>query len=254
LVGQPVEFASASGDTLRGWLIPSRKGMGAIALMHGVRSTRVGLLGRARFLSAAGYAVLLFDFQAHGESTGQRITFGDLESKDAQAAVYLLRGALPGEKIGVIGLSMGGAAAVLATPHLEVEAMTLAMVSPTINQAIANRRALQLGGWAGALTPLLTWQFKPRLGIGAAELRPIDRIGEIAAPKLFIAGAEDQHTTLAESQQFFHAASAPKELWVVPGAVHNGSAWGHAPGIRAAHPELLRETFERENNVRARRR
>jgi len=39
-------------------------------------------------------------------------------------------------------------------------------------------------------------------------------------PKLFIAGAEDQHTTLAESRELFDNASEPKEFWVVSGARH----------------------------------
>jgi fermentation-respiration switch protein FrsA (DUF1100 family) len=37
---------------------------------------------------------------------------------------------------------------------------------------------------------------------------------------LFIVGAKDQHTTLAESQQLFNAAGEPKELWVAPDAGH----------------------------------
>ncbi len=172
LSGRPVQFVSTSGETLHGWLIPGRKGAGAIALLHGVRSSRLGMIGRARFLSAAGYTVLLFDFQAHGESTGKRITFGYLESKDAQAAINLLRTTAPGEKIGVIGLSMGGAAAILATPRLEVDAMSLEMVYPSINQAIADRLAMRLGGWAGVLTPLLSWQLKPRLGGGRGSFAP----------------------------------------------------------------------------------
>ena len=220
LVGSPVQFPSASGAIIHGWFIPGKKRAGAILLMHGVRANRLSMLDRARFLSHADYAVLLFDFQAHGESTGQRITFGYLESMDAQAAVSFLRSSAPGEKIGVIGVSMGGAAALLASPPLDVNAMVLEMVYPTIDQAISNRLTMRLGGWASYLTPLLSWQFKPRLGIGAEVLRPIDHIGSIRPPKLLIAGAEDQHTTLAESRQMFAAASEPKELWIVSGAQH----------------------------------
>src|SRR5882672_1925461 len=76
LSGESVEFSSTSGATLRGWLLPGVKAGGAILLMHGVRANRSSMLGRARFLSQAGYSVLLFDFQAHGESTGKHITFG----------------------------------------------------------------------------------------------------------------------------------------------------------------------------------
>lgn len=215
-----VQFNSQSGATIHGWFIPGKKDAGAIVLMHGVRANRLNLVNRARFLSRAGFSVLLFDFQAHGESSGDHITFGYLESRDAQAAVEFLRTNAPGERIGVIGISMGGAATLLASPPLDVNAMVLEMVYPTIDQAVSNRLSMRLGKWAGLLTPLLTWQLKPRLGVGADALQPIQRVDQIPIPKLFIAGAEDQHTTLEESRQMFSAAASPKELWVVERAMH----------------------------------
>jgi uncharacterized protein len=220
LAGRDVQFSSDSGATIHGWFIPGKKGAGAIVLMHGVRANRLSMLDRSRFLSHKGYSVLLFDFQAHGESTGDHITFGYLESRDAKAAVNFLLANAHGEKIGVIGVSMGGAASLLASPPLGVHAMVLEMVYPTVNQAISNRLTMRLGGWASVLTPLLAWQLKPRLGIDAEGLRPIDHVGKISVPKLFIVGAEDRHTTIEESRQMFNAASEPKELWVVEGAKH----------------------------------
>ncbi len=218
LMGSNVEFAGASGATIRGWLIPGRKGEGAVVLMHGYRGDRTQVTGRAPFLNQAGYTVLAFDFQAHGESTGKYITVGYLESHDARGAVEFLKKNNPGEKIGVIGLSMGGVASILASPPLDVDAMVLELVYPDIRGATANRLELYLGSWARPFAPLLTMQFPLRAGIDANALRPIDRIGAIKLPKLFIAGAKDQHTKLAESRALFDAASEPKELWVVDAA------------------------------------
>ena len=45
------------------------------------------MLSQAAMLHRHGYGLLLFDFRAHGESEGERITFGHLESLDARAAV-----------------------------------------------------------------------------------------------------------------------------------------------------------------------
>lgn len=60
------------------------------------------MLSRAEFLHLAGYTALLNDLQSHGESTGQRISFGYQESHDVSAALKLLRTRLPDERIGVI--------------------------------------------------------------------------------------------------------------------------------------------------------
>lgn len=220
LPARAIQFQSHSGATINGWFIRGKERAGAVILMHGVRANRLSMLDRARFLSHAGFSVLLFDFQAHGESSGDYITFGYLESRDAQAAVEFLRTNAQGEKIGVIGISMGGAATLLASPSLDVNAIVLEMVYPTINQAVSNRLTMRLGQCAGMLTPLLTWQLKSRLGIDADALRPIHKVGEITVPKLFIVGAEDQHTTLEESRQMFNAAAEPKELWIVERAAH----------------------------------
>ncbi len=220
LVGRSVQFQSQSGANIHGWLIPGNKGAGAIILMHGVRSNRLSMLDRARFLSRAGYSVLLFDFQAHGESTGNRITFGWLESKDAQAAVSFVHQNVPGERIGVLGVSMGGAATLLASPPLNVDAIVLEMVYPTIDEAVSNRLSMRLGNWATCLSPLLTWQLRPRLGVDTEALRPIAHVGQVSAAKLFIAGSKDRHTTLEESKRLYESAFAPKELWIVEGAAH----------------------------------
>ena len=220
LNGSSVQFQSNSGSTIHGWYIPGQRGAGVIVLMHGVRSNRLSMVERARFLSHEGYSVLLFDFQGHGESHGEHITFGYLESEDAKAAIDFVRNAAPGERIGVIGGSMGGAASLLANPPLKVNSMVIEMVYPTINDAVADRLAAHLGRWAKVLSPLLLIQLKPRLGITADDLRPIDHVGQLTIPKLFIAGANDQHTTLAESRKIFETASEPKEFWVVPGAAH----------------------------------
>ena len=217
---EAVQFQSSSGATIRGWYICGKQGAGAVILMHGVRSNRISMLNRARFLSAAGFSVLLFDFQAHGESTGDHITFGYLESKDAQAAVEFMRARAPGERIGVIGVSMGGAATVLASPPLDVNAMVLEMVYPSLDEAVGNRLSMRLGRWSRILTPLLTWQFALRAGVTAKAMQPIQRVDEITVPKFFIAGSEDKHTTLAESQRMFDAAANPKELWIVEGVGH----------------------------------
>jgi fermentation-respiration switch protein FrsA (DUF1100 family) len=178
------------------------------------------MLDRARFLHRAGYSVFLFDFQAHGESPGRRITFGANESLDALAAVKYLRRQVQGEKVGVIGVSLGGAAALLGQEPLPVDALVLESVYPTIEEATANRLRMRLGRLGPLFTPWLMLQMWGQFGISAQELRPIERIHAVTVPVLILAGTEDQHTTLAESLRLFGAANPPKEWWGVEGAAH----------------------------------
>ena len=220
LHAESVEFPSASGALIHGWLVAGQTNQGAIILMHGVHGDRRSMIARTEWLSRLGYAVLLFDFQAHGESLGTNITFGFLESRDAMAAVNFVHEKFPGAKIGVIGVSMGAAAALLAEPPLPVSALVLESSFPTIDDATADRMRERFGFFGRLATPLLTCQLKPRLGIGLADLRPIDRAGKITTPKFFIAGAADPLTTEAESHALFAAAAEPKQFWLVDGAAH----------------------------------
>ena len=81
------------------------------------------MLERARFLGRAGYAVLLVDLRAHGETPGEAITFGYRESRDVAAAARWLRSRSPERPVYAIGVSMGGAAIVLADPPLPFDAV-----------------------------------------------------------------------------------------------------------------------------------
>jgi pimeloyl-ACP methyl ester carboxylesterase len=220
LHGESVRIPSASGSLLAGWFLPGRQGAGAVVLMHGNRGSRASMLGRARFLNRAGHAVLLFDFQASGESPGSSLTFGYLESRDARAAVAYVRDRLPGERVGVVGVSLGGVAALVADPPLEADALVLEAAYPSIDEAVANRLSMSYGAWATMLGPALTLQLRPRLGFWSDALRPVDRVALVTAPKLFVAGTEDRHTTMAESMALYEAACGPKELWAIEGAAH----------------------------------
>lgn len=208
-----IALRSASGATLRGWYAPGAPGHGAVLLVHGIHADRRVMLPRARFLHRAGYSVLLFDLQAHGESTGDRITFGIKEGLDVESALGVLRQKAPGEHVGVIAVSLGGAAALLGPHPLDVSALVLESVFPTIVQATRNR----VGSFG---TTLLLWQLRPRLGLSADDLRPIQHIRDVRAPIFIVGGEEDHWTPPAETRAMFDAANDPKDLWLVPGAAH----------------------------------
>lgn len=216
---EAVVIPGDSGSGLRGWYWPG-EGCGAVVLMHHVRGNRTAMLGRAAFLHEKGYGVLAFDFQAHGESLGRRITFGVLESEDAAAAVRFLRRRRPGEPIAAIGTSLGGAAALVGEEPLPVDGMVLEAVYPDLRRAIDRRIRLRLGPLSRLLTPILLLELRPLLGFGPDRLRPVRDISRVGCPLLVVGGSEDRHTTREDTLELFEAAPEPKELWMVEGAGH----------------------------------
>lgn len=218
-----------AGAQLRveGWFVPGQ-GRGAILLLHGIRSDRRAMVERASFLHAQGYAVLLVDLPGQGESMAPAVTFGLRESEGVRAALEWLRREAPGQRIGVIGTSLGAAALVLCRDCPPVDAVVLESMYPTIEEAVEDRLRMRVGPLGRPLARLLLWQLPLRLDIEPAQLHPIARLPEIAAPLLIAAGSADLHTTLAETQRIFAAAREPKSLWVVDGAAHV-DLHAHAP-------------------------
>lgn len=220
LAAQSVRLPIGVAGSVAGWFVPGRPGQGVVVVLHGVRADRRQMLARARFLGREGYATLLIDLPAHGESSGDRITFGAREAAGVQAALAYLRRAWPGERVGVIGVSLGAAAAVLARPSPAPDAVVLESMYPTIEEAAADRVTQRLGRWSTGLAQPLLWLLPLQAGVRTDQLRPIDRIGGLAAPVLVASGAEDRHTRWNETLRIFEAAAEPRELWRVDGVAH----------------------------------
>ena len=222
---ESVRIPSKSGTVLSGWWLNGEPGGGCIVLMHGVRRNRLTMARRAELLHGWGFSVLLFDFQAHGASPGRAITFGHLEALDANAAISFARHRLPAERLGVIGVSLGGAAALLGPGPPQVDALVLESVFPDLRTALINRLHIYLGPvWGKALAPILAPMFRLLmwvvLGVRASTLRPIDHIAGVTAPVLIASGTRDRSTTIEEARTLFHRATDPKQFWAVEGARH----------------------------------
>lgn len=229
VVGEPpagigaaaVAIPTGSGPPLAGWYAAGRPGHGAVLLLHGIRSDRRALASRMAMLARSGLAVLAIDFRAHGESAGRAITLGHLEAQDVAAALTWLRAAAPGERIGAIGISMGGAALLLASRKERVDAMVLESVFPDIRDAIANRMVSVLGTRLGpALTPLFTAIGMGLTGLHPSWLRPIEALAAYGGPVLILGGTLDRATPPSETRALHAAAPGPKTLWLVEGAGH----------------------------------
>jgi len=213
-------FVSGSGALIHGWLSTGRAGQGAVILLHSLGGDRREMVSRANFLLARGYSVLLFDFQAHGETKGAHVTFGDLESRDVTAAIQFIHHKLPNEKVAVLGVSLGAAAFVLAEHRDPVAAVVLEQMYTTVEQAVEMRTRAHIGPFAPLFAPLLMVEMQSRLELPADRLRPIDRMAKIGAPVLIVDGTRDNYTPIEDARALFSAASEPKELWAVEGAGH----------------------------------
>ncbi|NNE23812.1 MAG: alpha/beta fold hydrolase [Rhizobiales bacterium] len=215
-----ITLVDANQRGVKGWAIDVHPNRGAVLLLHGIRSDRRSLVERARFLSRAGYAVLMIDLAAHGESDGEKITFGYQEADSVVAATTYARQAWPDKKLAVIGQSLGGAAAIFAAQRAKADAYVLEAVYSTLREALENRLAIRLDRAGHYMAPLLLWQVSWRLGFEPDALSPSGKIQQLEAPVLIVTGENDRRTTIANAKTLFANAREPKTFWTVPGARH----------------------------------
>lgn len=231
---EAVQFNSKNGR-ISGWLSSTEDPIASVLLLHGVRSNKSSMRARIELANSLKLNALAIDLQAHGESEGSTITFGHLESHDVSAAVEYLRGQseMP---IFVVGVSLGGAAALLSNPPIEVNGMILEAVYPNISKAISNRLEMRVP-YGGLATPLLTVQLSPRLGISISQLSPEQAAHKVTVPVAILNGTLDEQTTTSDARKLFAAFQTEKRLEFFRGARH--------VDLQAFDPKHYKDIFSR---------
>ena len=213
-----VRVASGAGLPLAGWYIAGPAGAPTVVLLHGVTDSRLTMLPRARLLRDVGFGVLIVDGRGHGESPRERVRYGARERLDAEATVAWVRRRRPNTRVGVVGISLGGAGAALAGERLGADAVVLESVFATLEEATDNRLRRWSGPVSHALRATLDRQADRLLGAPVDSVAPVRAVARLGVP-VFVAGGErDPFTPPAETRRLATAARAG--VWIVPGAGH----------------------------------
>ena len=227
LAYEDVRFTTDDGVTLAGWLIPAgRETRAAVIVMHGFSGHRLPELAAFVPWLHERYHVLQFDFRGHGGSGPAAVTLGSHERRDVAAAVRFLesRGLGP---IGLFGISMGAATAIVSAPDLPVAAVVADAAYAELHHPVGNRMG-ELGyPWSTLGARLIVTAVSLRTRTRLAD--PIRKVARIAPRGLLvIVPQEDRLIDARQGERLFEAAREPKELYVVPGAGH-AEAYAVAP-------------------------
>jgi fermentation-respiration switch protein FrsA (DUF1100 family) len=232
-LAEEVTFPSA-GDAIRisGWFFRADQATPetprpAIVLCHGIWTGRRECLPLALRFQAAGYNVLAFDFRAHGLSDGRFTSVGHHETNDVLGAVGYLtrRPEVDRTRIGVVGFSMGAAAAIQAAARCDdIAALVADSAYATFLDAAKYSFRLVTRVPQFPIAPMAMRWAKWLVNVDASQLRPIDVIGRVAPrPTLIAHGAQDEIVPVQHAHSLFQAAGEPKELWIEPEAHHVGA-------------------------------
>jgi pimeloyl-ACP methyl ester carboxylesterase len=241
-----VRLLSSDGVSLGATYWPGRRADGpAVLLLHGNGASRAAMAPNAAWLAAQGFAVLTIDFRGHGQSTPRPHSFGYGESADAHAAFRWLKRQQRGGKIAVVGVSLGGAAALIGPKGpIPADALVLQAVYPDIRRAIGNRIASIAGaGPAFFLEPMLSFQSRLRFGVLPGKLSPVAALPGYRGPVLIIGGAQDRYTPPAETRALYDAARGAKQLWWAADMDHATVSGVATPAYRTVLRSFLVRTI-----------
>ncbi|MEM2913117.1 MAG: alpha/beta fold hydrolase [Candidatus Bathyarchaeia archaeon] len=243
---KPLAFKN-QGQQLIGILhIPDelKSGMKApgILMLHGFTGNRTEahrlFVHVARSLCDSGYVVLRFDFRGSGDSDGE---FEDMtlpgEVSDAERALaFLMRQrCVDRERVGVIGLSMGGRVAAILT-SLDGRVKFAVLYSPALGSlgerflSQASKEALEKLNSGESIEIPGGWYLKKAFFDTVDYIIPLDIMGGIKVPILIVHGDKDEVIPLEEAKKGYEVIrdlNEKNELYVVKGGDHTFSKREH---------------------------
>ena len=235
-----VSFSNGRGQTLVGIVHhpPKNPVPAAAILCHGMESDKESekLVALGEGLSVTGILALRFDFACSGESGGkfEEITYSG-EAEDLSAAFdFMLRYGV--EKIGIVGSSMGGTAALLFAAREKGVAALVTIAAPLHPEKFTDRLLIPEEVERWRREGFIHYHGRR---INVSFLQDLERIDvpraarKILCPVLVIHGDADATVPVEEAHELSAELRGPKKLLILQGADH-----------RLSDPLLRQEALE----------
>ena len=206
-----VQFASADGTRLTGWMIPAqgaaspRAAKGTVIHFHGNAQNMSAHWRFAGWLAAEGFNVFVFDYRGYGASEGSPEPKGVYQDSVAAIRHVRSRPDLDPAKLLLFGQSLGGANAIAAAGGGEMAGVR----ALAIESAFYSYSAIASDKISGAGV-LMNDDYSAEKFI--AKIAPV--------PLLLIHGTADPVIGHHHSERLLARAREPKQLILVPQGGH----------------------------------
>ena len=225
---EEVAIESRDGLRLIGHWYPCENAKRVIVAMHGWRSAwhmDFGMI--ADFWHNEGCSILFAEQRAQNNSEGEYMTFGYMERYDCLDWVNFVNERTEQKyPVYLAGVSMG-ASTVLMAAGLDLPENVKGVIADCgFTSAYDEWRHVvkdNLNLSYGLRGYMIDRICQKKININSKDITTITAMQKTQIPILFIHGTEDKFVPIRMTYENYKACNAPKELLIVPGAIHGQS-------------------------------
>jgi len=219
-----IQIPVEKSGRLYGWWMPSSTNAPVIILVHGWGRNLSRVLPYIREFHAMGYNLLAFDARSHGSSSSVPTPTVWTFTQDTCAAVSFIAENHPAlsQKIGAVGLSIGGGAVINAA-SLDTRirsAITIGAISHPIDVMKWDLQKKHIPYF-----PIGLFMFnymRIRLGLDFDKIAPVNNIQKADADIFIIHGDQDTTIPIKQGATLKNKSGSDTTLfWAVPGKGHS---------------------------------
>ncbi|WP_425059526.1 hypothetical protein SCACP_01190 [Sporomusa carbonis] len=226
---QTVSLYSRFGYILKGTFlpnpVPSDK---TVIFVHGIAANQLMGLPYSEMYLDKGYNILIYDSRAHGESGGSCTTWGYYEKYDLDQWVDWLEKKYPNGVIGVHGVSMGAATALMHASLNEPSKRVKFYIADSAYSDLEDLLTQQITALVKSRYPLWVLTLIKYCSVVAyiqsrfsyADVSPLRAVSHVTTPVLYLHGESDTLVPAGMSVQLYAATKGYREIHIFPNVKH----------------------------------
>lgn len=207
--------------------VPVEAPKAVVIFVSGIHNPSVtAYFGHARMLHDHGYASVLYEMRAHGESEGDVIGLGYTEWLDTKAVVKYIKAKDTYKDVPIVvyGVSMGGATAINSIGQIEdIDALiSLSAYSSWPDAFCDNMVGMGAPQAFGTIQkPFVSLYNVFKYGVQSLRMQPKNQIVRLGnRPALIMHSLEDSQVPFASFERIMKQAPGHVETWVREGDAH----------------------------------
>lgn len=235
-----VSFTTADGQIIAGTLLLRPTAQRVVLICHGHKSAKEMM--RPLINMFPDDTVFIFDFRAHGQSTGDIVSFGYYEYQDVLGALKYVQNMSETKGLPVVGVgvSMGAASLIHAVSHgASFQALILdssfACMESQVRDSFESRTRLP----PFPFMYLVWWWFERQTGFDARNFNLCSDIALVRCPLFIIHSRDDSIVPFSQAELLVSCILAPKKIWFIDRAFHGRACKEHGDEYKLRVHEFL---------------